>query len=145
MSDTRGTPKADKTHPCPLLLDIHTLSVIRSLLVHSLSLSLPDLVPLFSKPLLFGFLAKMKLNTLSVCLLYAAGSLVQANPVYRNANTSEAAATKQINDWQAQYNKYIEATIKTRQVGCTAENIVKRQEWYVSLHHGIMKPGNVLT
>lgn len=87
----------------------------------------------------------MKLNTLSVCLLYAAGSLVQANPVHRNANTSEVEATKQINEWQAQYNKYIEATIKTRRVGCTPENIVKRQEWYVSLHHGIIKPGNVLT
>ncbi|KAI9760561.1 MAG: hypothetical protein M1835_000146 [Candelina submexicana] len=71
----------------------------------------------------------MKLNTLSVCLLYAAGSLVQASPVYRYANTSEADATKQINEWQAHYNKYIEATVKTRQTGCTAENIVKRQEW----------------
>lgn len=87
----------------------------------------------------------MKLNTLSVCLLYAAGSLVQATPVYRYANTTEAQATKQINEWQAQYNQYIEATVKTRQTGCTAENIVKRQEWYASLHDGAMKPGNLLT
>lgn len=87
----------------------------------------------------------MKLNTLSVYLLYAAGGLVQATPVYRHANTSEADATKQINEWQAQYNQYIKATVKTRQTGCTAENILKRQEWYLSLHHEIMKSGNVLT
>lgn len=87
----------------------------------------------------------MKLNTLSVCLLYAAGSIVQATPVHRHANASEADATRQINEWQAQYNQYIEAMVKTRQTGCTAENIVERQEWYVSLHHGLMKPGKVLT
>lgn len=87
----------------------------------------------------------MKLNTLSVCLLYAAGSLVEAIPADRYANTSEVHATKQVNEWQAQYNQYIEATIKTRQEGCTAKNIVKRQEWYVSLYDGTLGPGNVLT
>lgn len=76
------------------------------------------------------------LSTLSVCLLYAAGSLVQATPVYGHADTSEANATKQIDEWQAQYNRYIEATVKTRKTGCTAKNIVKRQEWYGLVHHG---------
>ena len=55
MFDTRGTPKPDKTHPCPLLPDTRTVSVIRSLLVQNLPLSLADLVPLFSKPIAVCF------------------------------------------------------------------------------------------
>lgn len=44
----------------------------------------------------------MKLYTLFVYLLYKASSLVKATPNYRRANASEAAAEKQISEWQAQ-------------------------------------------
>ena len=75
----------------------------------------------------------MKLTTLSLGFLCAAGSLVLAIPAYKATNASEADAIIQINKWQEQYNRYIEGTVKNRHTGCTSKNIVKRQEWYVSL------------
>ena len=70
---------------------------------------------------------------------------MQAAPVDEQADNIETKATKQINEWQAQYEQYIEATVKTRQTGCTADNIVERQEWSVSVHQERWKPENVLT
>lgn len=68
----------------------------------------------------------MKLTTLSFCLLYAAGTLIEAVPT---KNNTQAVAARQISKWQKQYNHYIEATVKTRRSGCTSDNIVYRQEW----------------
>ncbi|KAG8526301.1 uncharacterized protein KY384_000294 [Bacidia gigantensis] len=68
----------------------------------------------------------MKVASLALCLLYTAGSLVQAAPTHNN---TEAEATKQLNKWQKQYDQYIKASLKTRQTGCTNDNIVKRAEW----------------
>lgn len=68
----------------------------------------------------------MKLATLTIYLLSAAGKFVDAIPTNSNP---QANASRQITEWQTQYNHYIEATIKTRKTGCTSENIVYRQEW----------------
>jgi len=68
----------------------------------------------------------MKLTTISLCLLFTAGIVIEAVPT---KNNTQAAASRQINKWQKQHNEYIEATIKTRKSGCTSDNIVYRQEW----------------
>lgn len=47
-------------------------------------------------------------------------------------NDAEAAASKQIDHLQKQYQKYIRDTIKTRQTGCTGKNILRRREWSVN-------------
>lgn len=68
----------------------------------------------------------MKFSTLSLCLLSIAGTIVQAVP---SNNYTQAAASRQIDKWQKQYERYIEETIKTRKSGCTSDNIVYRREW----------------
>lgn len=69
----------------------------------------------------------MKLAPLSICLLYALTDVIEAVPT---KNDSQAVASRQITRWQKQYNQYIEATVQTRNSGCTSDNIVYRQEWY---------------
>ena len=54
------------------------------------------------------------------------GNVFEAAPTNNN---SEAVASRQITEWQEQYNEYIEAMVKTHDSGCTSENIVYRQEW----------------
>ena len=74
----------------------------------------------------------MKLTTLSViCLLCTLGNVVIDALTNNNNNiiTTEAAASLQIAKWEKQYHEYIRATIKRRKSGCTADNIVYRQEW----------------
>lgn len=72
----------------------------------------------------------MKLTNLFLYLLYTLGNVIEAAPTKdKPENKSEAAASRQISKWQKQYNKYIEATVKTRNSGCTEDNIVYRQEW----------------
>lgn len=68
----------------------------------------------------------MKLSTLSMCILYTLGNVIEALPTQ---NKTETAASLQIAQWQKQYNQYVEATVKTRKSGCTSDNIVYRQEW----------------
>ncbi|KAL8730721.1 MAG: hypothetical protein Q9181_004572, partial [Wetmoreana brouardii] len=67
----------------------------------------------------------MKLNTFFTCLLYMAAAVVEAAP----QNSSEAAASRQIIQWQRQYNRYIGDTIKKRKTGGTKDKIIFRQEW----------------
>jgi tyrosinase len=45
----------------------------------------------------------------------------------------EAAASKQIDKLQKQYQKYIRDTLRTRQTGCTSRNLLRRREWYLPL------------
>lgn len=75
----------------------------------------------------------MKLTTLLViCLLCTLGNVVidaLTNNNNNNIITTEAAASLQIAKWEKQYHEYIRATIKRRKSGCTADNIVYRQEW----------------
>lgn len=68
----------------------------------------------------------MKLTILFICLLYTVGNFIEAAPA---PDKSEEAASRQINDWQKQYNKYVKATVKTRNSGCTKDNVIYRQEW----------------
>ncbi len=68
----------------------------------------------------------MKLTTFAICLLYTVGNVIEAVPT---KNHTQAVASRQITKWQKQYNEYIEATVKTRNSGCTSDNIVYRQEW----------------
>lgn len=63
----------------------------------------------------------MQLGSLFTCLLYAAAVVVEAVPQY---NSSEAAASSLITKRQRQYNRYIEDAIKTRNAGCTKNNIM---------------------
>lgn len=68
----------------------------------------------------------MKFTTLAICLLYTVANVIEAAPAQ---DKDEAAASRQIEKWQKQYNQYIQDTIKTRDSGCTKDNIVYRQEW----------------
>lgn len=43
----------------------------------------------------------------------------------------EAAASQRILELQAQYQQNILDTVSNRTSGCTAQNIQRRQEWYV--------------
>ena len=74
----------------------------------------------------------MKLVSFFLCLLCAAGGVVQAAPAQ---NSSQAAASRQIDAWQKKYNEYIKATVRSRKGGCTKDNIVYRQEWSVLLQN----------
>ena len=73
----------------------------------------------------------MKLTTFFAYILCIPATIVDAAESYDKTsyNNSEAAAQQQIAKWSDQYRSYIEATIKTRESGCTPENIVYRQEW----------------
>lgn len=43
----------------------------------------------------------------------------------------QAAASKQIKDWQNQYNQYIFKTLANRTSGCTTDKLQIRREWQV--------------
>ena len=47
------------------------------------------------------------------------------------SNDSQAAASRQIDKWQHQYNKYIFKSLKHRTSGCTLDKLQYRREWYV--------------
>ncbi|KAG7293508.1 hypothetical protein NEMBOFW57_003560 [Staphylotrichum longicolle] len=63
--------------------------------------------------------------------LLSLAALSSAAPGYGQGggHDAEAAASKQIDRLQKQYQKYIRDTIKTRQTGCTSKNILRRREW----------------
>lgn len=73
----------------------------------------------------------MKLTTFFTYCLCIPATIVDAAASYDKStyNNSEAAAQQQIAEWRNQYRSYIEGAIKTRESGCTSENIVYRQEW----------------
>ena len=71
----------------------------------------------------------MKSISISVFIFYTASNFIDAAPT---TNNSQAVASSQIDQWQKQYNQYIEATVKTHKTGCTSHNMVYRQEWYFS-------------
>lgn len=73
----------------------------------------------------------MRLTVPIVCLIYVTRDFINAAP----SLDSEAAASRQIADWQKQYSEYIDATIQTRNSGCTKDNIVYRQEWLVLIYN----------
>ena len=68
----------------------------------------------------------MKSVSLFLILLHLAASFVEAAPIQ---NDTQATASGRIDRWQEQYQQYIKDTIKTRNSGCTPDNIVYRQEW----------------
>ena len=47
------------------------------------------------------------------------------------ADRTQAAAYKQAQDWQKQYNEYIFKELEGRTSGCTKEKLQYRREWYV--------------
>lgn len=48
------------------------------------------------------------------------------------ADRKQAAAYKQAQDWQKQYNEYIFKELEGRTSGCTKDKLQYRREWYVS-------------
>lgn len=68
----------------------------------------------------------MKFTTFSIWLLTATGYAIGA---VLPRDNSQAAASREIEKLQKQYNDYIEETIRTRYSGCTPDNILYRQEW----------------
>ena len=48
------------------------------------------------------------------------------------ADRTQAAAYKQAQDWQRQYNEYIFKQLEGRTSGCTKDKLQYRREWYVS-------------
>lgn len=68
----------------------------------------------------------MRLTIILFCLASIFGLLTNAGPI---DDPDEAAASRQIGQWQRQYNQFIEETVKSHHSGCTSENIVYRQEW----------------
>jgi hypothetical protein len=50
-----------------------------------------------------------------------------------HAHDAEALASKEIARLQNEYQRYIHATLKTRETGCTSKNILRRREWSASL------------
>lgn len=81
----------------------------------------------------------MRLTTLFTYCLCIPAIIVDAAASYDKRSYNKEVATKhQIAKWRHQYSRYIEATIKTRESGCTSKNIVYRQEWLEPLtdkHH----------
>ena len=74
----------------------------------------------------------MKLSALILCLLTTAASIIEAAPASYDGSgnsTDEATATRQLSKLNKQYKEYVDATLKTRNSGCTSENVVYRQEW----------------
>lgn len=63
-----------------------------------------------------------------LCLLFIYFTSIHAHPY---SNGSQAAASKQIKEWQHQYNRYIFETLKHRTSGCTFDKLQFRREWYV--------------
>ena len=59
----------------------------------------------------------------SLCLLSTSADLY--------SNVSQAAASRQVGEWQHQYNKYISKELKHRTSGCTLDKLQYRREWYV--------------
>ena len=60
---------------------------------------------------------------LSICLAFTHAEF--------NSSISQAAASRQIKEWQHRYNSYIFKTLKHRTSGCTLDKLQYRQEWYV--------------
>ena len=61
-----------------------------------------------------------------LCLLFIHSTSVHAH-MYLNG--SQAAATRQIREWQHQYNQYIFETLQLRTSGCTFDKLQFRREW----------------
>lgn len=74
----------------------------------------------------------MKSLTPLLCLFlaYVAGTYAHVT------GDPQAAASKQIKDWQNQYNQYIFKTLANRTSGCTTDKLQFRREWQVIIREG---------
>ena len=62
-------------------------------------------------------------------ILYLLFIYIDSIHAHQYANGSQAAASKQIKEWQHQYNKYIFETLQHRTSGCTFDKLQFRREW----------------
>ena len=72
-----------------------------------------------------ALLVEMELYTLLASLLLTV-TVIEATPI---RNQTEDAASRQIDTWQKQSQRYIEKTLENRHSGCTPDKIVHRREW----------------
>jgi hypothetical protein len=73
----------------------------------------------------------MKFLTFSSLTLGSCLAVAQAAPYYGTLDP-QAAARDQMDRWQQEYGENLETLLAHEEFECTAENIVYREEWYVS-------------